>query len=233
VPITAPFQAGGPQRDFPEGRSRGGYRDGNRIRRETEQCKPSAVGSEGIGCVSAAGDVLESGRGRTGVRGVSILLLRVMADGLGVLICLLAGDSVRFFTALFHSKDSKMNVPQTCPTTVVARGVHGTRTSRSRATKDAPDVASADAEEVGRKERRFPRTDQTISRPRVPRCEILQGRQRPSRAELRVVKQRLAVRVLRGCGEGAGGARVPQVRRVWNDGLRMKPCNHPDCVGAV
>jgi len=38
------------------------------MRRETEQCKPPAAGSEGIGCVSAAGGFLASGPRRTGIR---------------------------------------------------------------------------------------------------------------------------------------------------------------------
>jgi len=37
------------------------------MRRGTEQCKPPAAGSEGIGCVSAAGELPASGPSRTGV----------------------------------------------------------------------------------------------------------------------------------------------------------------------
>ena len=77
------------------------------------------------------------------------------------------------------------------------------------------DAASEDAQERGRRERREPRGQRDpIAEGHLARREI--ARRRPEGAKLRVVQQRVAVRVLRRGRQGARGAGVPQVRLAFS-----------------
>ena len=116
--------------------------------------------------------------------------------------------------SFFAKKLSKMSRTRPrSPHCVLARAHGNAHVAFARG--HGADAASEDAQERGRRERREPRGPRDpIAEGHLARREI--ARRRPEGAKLRVVQQRVAVRVLRRGRQGARGAGVPQVRLAFS-----------------
>ena len=162
--------------------------------------KPSAVGGEGIGCMSAAGACGK--RPMSNRRSSTNLLPRhgVNAAAVSILYSFFSRKKLsKWWSNAFAVAALRRRARVRAHAVAFARD-HGA------------DAASEDAKKGRRRKRRDPRGPRDpIAERHLARREIAR---RPEGTKLRVVQQRVAVRVLRRGRQGARGAGVPQVRVV-------------------
>ena len=170
--------------------------------------------------MSAAGEHVESDRCRTGVRRQTFCIPRRRFASTLSFISMARrkrwkrAGRIFYGRSIFAKKLSKMSRTRPrSPHCVLARAHGNAHVAFARG--HGADAASEDAQERGRRERREPRGPRDpIAEGHLARREI--ARRRPEGAKLRVVQQRVAVRVLRRGRQGARGAGVPQVRLAFS-----------------